>query len=74
MLRLNVKFNEKVRFFNLKNYRQRLFCRLLNKLVKPTKGLFIFFGINKTYGGARGVVVIVVGIGHGDTSLNPGRD
>ena len=24
--------------------------------------------------GARGVVVIVVGIGHGDTSSNPGRD
>ena len=22
----------------------------------------------------RGVMVIVVGIGHGDTSLNPGRD
>ena len=27
-----------------------------------------------TYGGARGVVVIVVGNGHGDTSSNPGRD
>ena len=25
-------------------------------------------------GGARGVVVIVVGNGHGDTSSNPGRD
>ena len=24
--------------------------------------------------GARGVVVIVVGNGHGDTSSNPGRD
>ena len=24
--------------------------------------------------GARGVMVIVVGNGHGDTSLNPGRD
>ena len=28
----------------------------------------------KIYGGARGVMVIVVGIGHGDTSSNPGRD
>ena len=28
----------------------------------------------KKVGGARGVVVIVVGIGHGDTSSNPGRD
>ena len=26
------------------------------------------------YGGARGVVVIVVGNGHGDTSSNPRRD
>ena len=25
-------------------------------------------------GGARGVMVIVLGNGHGDTSLNPGRD
>ena len=28
----------------------------------------------KPTGGARGVVVIVVGNGHGDTSSNPGRD
>ena len=27
-----------------------------------------------SYGGARGVVVIAVGNGHGDTSSNPGRD
>ena len=26
------------------------------------------------FGGARGVMVIVVGIGHDDTSSNPGRD
>ena len=26
------------------------------------------------WGGARGVIVIVVGSGHGDTSSNPGRD
>ena len=26
------------------------------------------------FGGARGVIVIVVGIGHDDTSSNPGRD
>ena len=25
-------------------------------------------------GGAHGVIVIVVGNGHGDTSVNPGRD
>ena len=28
----------------------------------------------KLFGGARGVMVIVVGNGHGDTSSNPGRD
>ena len=26
------------------------------------------------FGGARGVMVIVLGNGHGDTSSNPGRD
>ena len=26
------------------------------------------------YGGVRGVMVIVMGNGHGDTSSNPGRD
>ena len=26
------------------------------------------------HGGARGVMVIVIGNGHGDTSSNPGRD
>ena len=30
--------------------------------------------ITFTFGGARGVMVIVVGNGHGDTSSNPGRD
>ena len=30
--------------------------------------------ITKARGGARGVTVIVVGNGHGDTSSNPGRD
>ena len=29
---------------------------------------------NVPNGGARGVMVIVVGNGHGDTSSNPGRD
>ena len=34
----------------------------------------IDYHLSKDYGGARGVVVIVVGNGHGDTSSNPGRD
>ena len=29
---------------------------------------------NNKDGGARGVIVIVAGNGHGDTSSNPGRD
>ena len=31
-------------------------------------------GARGVVGGARGVVVIVVGNGHGDTVSNPGRD
>ena len=38
-----------------------LFHLTLNKLIKDKIG-------------ARGVMVIVVGNGHGDMSLNPGRD
>ena len=34
----------------------------------------LFFIIVFFCGGARGVMVIVVGNGHGDMSLNPGRD
>ena len=30
--------------------------------------------LTSAFGGARGVVVIVVGNGHGDTSSNPGQD
>ena len=30
--------------------------------------------ISGVHGGARGVMVIVVGNEHGDTSSNPGRD
>ena len=33
-----------------------------------------FCWLSLGFGGARGVVVIVVGNGHGDTSSNPGRD
>ena len=33
-----------------------------------------FIRFCNSYGSARGVMVIVVGIGHGDTSSNPGRD
>ena len=37
------------------------------------EGIFIYAYIC-FYGGARGVMVIVVEIGHGDTSSNPGPD
>ena len=33
-----------------------------------------FMAYQTFLGGARGVIVIVVGNGHGDTSSNPGRD
>ena len=50
-----------------------------HKLHLPSKlfGVSDFFKIDHSIsgvGGARGVVVIVVGNGHGDTSSNPGRD
>ena len=32
------------------------------------------FSMIYSYGGARGVMVIVIGNGHGDTSSNLGRD
>ena len=34
----------------------------------------VFIDSLMTRGGARGVIVIVVGNGHGDMSSNPGRD
>ena len=40
-------------------------------LSQHTIKLIIF---NNNFGGARGVMVIVVENGHGDTSSNPGRD
>ena len=43
----------------------------LEFLIPPTR---IKGGTRGVVGGARGVVVIVVGNGHGDTSSNPGRD
>ena len=41
-------------------------CAILMTFVKIYNGI--------TSGGARGIMVIVVGNGHGDTSSNPGRD
>ena len=32
------------------------------------------FALNNLHGGAHGVMVIVAGYGHGNTSSNPGRD
>ena len=43
-------------------------CRKLNNWDK-FKDLY-----KENLGGARGVMVIVVGNGHGDSSSNPGRD
>ena len=50
----------------------------LNNLLKTNRSkpinLFIGNKLYTSYGGARGLMVIVVGIGHGDTSSNPGPD
>ena len=36
--------------------------------------LMYFWAVLEFIGGARGVMVIVVAYGHGDTSSNPGQD
>ena len=45
-------------------------------LYKPCPGVLWrnLASLSLKNGGARGVVVIVVGNGHGETSSNPGRD
>ena len=40
----------------------------------PLCSLLAYHGYTNYLGGAHGVMVIVVGNGHGDTSSNPGRD
>ena len=54
-------------------------CQIYNiKHFPPDKILFkiIIYVSHKNFrdGGARGVMVIIVGNGHGDASSNPGRD
>ena len=44
----------------------------MNKIVGQTR--IFCFGMTTSLGGARGVIVIVVGNEHGDTSSNPGRN
>ena len=46
-----------------------MFKHMAQRFCGEVKKLVTFF-----CGGARGVMVIVVGIGHGDMSINPGRD
>ena len=41
---------------------------------RPCVRHWLFLKIVTVTGGVRGVMVIVVGNGHGDTSSNPGRD
>ena len=45
-----------------------------NKRMPPTDTQTYTLKLTYILGGARGVMVIVVGNGHGDTSSNPGRD
>ena len=44
------------------------------KFIKLNTRLIKLISIKFTNGGARGVMVIVVGNGHGDSSSNPGRE
>ena len=49
--------------------------QLVNKYLplKIYTSYIIYFTV-KSFGGAHGVMVVIVGNGHGDTSSNPGRD
>ena len=62
--------------FNLFPSKSHVFTELLHQYLSIV--LLIKFHLYMTtivnYGGARGVMVIVVGNGHGDTSSNPGRN
>ena len=51
------------------NIFSRIFLDSLQDSDLPQDDQYVWF-----YGGARGVMVIVVGNGHGDTSSNPGRE
>ena len=51
----------------MKNY----YCYIV---IVPWMKLTLFTKVIDYLGGALGVIVIVVGNGHGDTSSNPGRD
>ena len=53
--------------------RERKRRDILRRGVVFTTSLQQLFKVHKKIG-ARGVMVIVVGIGHDDTSSNPGRD
>ena len=44
------------------------------QVLVPHTSIYIYIYICIWKGGARGVMAIVVGIGHDDTSSNPGRD
>ena len=55
--------------FNVKECQRSNVSVLLNHLQERNGWYRMMLG-----GGAPGVIVIVVGNGHGDTSLNPGRD
>ena len=56
-----------------------LFCFIFVEAIKKFMGCFfgghpVFSQLSLIDGGACGVMVIVVGNGHGDTSSNPERD
>ena len=47
---------------------------LLKVKLATVKKKYALYAVKWRYGGARGVMVIVLGNRHGDTSSNPGRD
>ena len=61
------------------NNLQGLICHTTQSTTQPVKGYFMPWGyriavIEYSFGGARGVMVIVTGYGHGNPSSIPGQD
>ena len=55
------------------DWRDAILMSLYKKRSKSDCGKFRGISLVSNVGGARGVMVIVTGNGHGDTSSNPGR-
>ena len=74
----DIEENDLQLWYNI-HFRNNTHAKSMNPFIPPAMGQRIPLNnprrlISHKIGGARGVMVIVVGNGHGDMSSNPGRD